>query len=288
MAFSAESKKVPGTRSPDAMAEHVRQKLLVAAVEAKVPTIGALLRKADEDGSGSLTYKEFYTTLRKLLQLTAAAVTDDAIRVSFKAIDKTGDGTLSRHEFASYLRGKRKKARPADEDAAAEDDIKLAACLDPSNRLAAEQNALRRAERLAMVRRRLKAAIKREGLTLAAFFEQADLDRDGSWSPGELEALVRGRLSMPPRSCSDADIALLFRELDTGHDERLSVEEMGRFLEARADAAPTPNPAPGAPPRRRRLDDLAVPSPRKHADPGGGGFVDALVRGEATIRAGKG
>ena len=105
MAFSAESKKVPGTRSPDAMAEHVRQKLLVAAVEAKVPTIGALLRKADEDGSGSLTYKEFYTTLRKLLQLTAAAVTDDAIRVSFKAIDKTGDGTLSRHEFASYLRG---------------------------------------------------------------------------------------------------------------------------------------------------------------------------------------
>ena len=72
--------KASVARSPNQLAQHVRQKVLVAAVARGVPTINDLLKRADEDKSGALSYKEFYTTLRKLLQLTAAAVTDDAVR----------------------------------------------------------------------------------------------------------------------------------------------------------------------------------------------------------------
>ena len=80
--------KASVARSPNQLAQHVRQKVLVAAVARGVPTINDLLKRADEDKSGALSYKEFYTTLRKLLQLTAAAVTDDAVRQTFKVIDK--------------------------------------------------------------------------------------------------------------------------------------------------------------------------------------------------------
>ena len=66
--------KASVARSPNQLAQHVRQKVLVAAVARGVPTINDLLKRADEDKSGALSYKEFYTTLRKLLQLTAAAV----------------------------------------------------------------------------------------------------------------------------------------------------------------------------------------------------------------------
>ena len=97
--------KASVARSPNQLAQHVRQKVLVAAVARGVPTINDLLKRADEDKSGALSYKEFYTTLRKLLQLTAAAVTDDAVRQTFKVIDKTGDGALSREEFATFQLG---------------------------------------------------------------------------------------------------------------------------------------------------------------------------------------
>jgi len=93
--------KASVARSPNQLAQHVRQKVLVAAVARGVPTINDLLKRADEDKSGALSYKEFYTTLRKLLQLTAAAVTDDAVRQTFKVIDKTGDGALSREAARS-------------------------------------------------------------------------------------------------------------------------------------------------------------------------------------------
>ena len=125
--------KASVARSPNQLAQHVRQKVLVAAVARGVPTINDLLKRADEDKSGALSYKEFYTTLRKLLQLTAAAVTDDAVRQTFKVIDKTGDGALSREEFATFLRGKNTS-----------DDAQLVDCLDAKNKLAARQAALRR------------------------------------------------------------------------------------------------------------------------------------------------
>ena len=120
--------KASVARSPNQLAQHVRQKVLVAAVARGVPTINDLLKRADEDKSGALSYKEFYTTLRKLLQLTAAAVTDDAVRQTFKVIDKTGDGALSREEFATFLRGKNTS-----------DDAQLVDCLDAKNKLAARQ-----------------------------------------------------------------------------------------------------------------------------------------------------
>lgn len=92
------------------LADYVRQKILVAAVEAGVPTVTALLRRADEDRSGSLSYREFYKTLRVSLQLTAAAVTDDAIRKTFEFVDKTGDGDGPRGEMHVLCAPRRSRA----------------------------------------------------------------------------------------------------------------------------------------------------------------------------------
>ena len=158
--------KASVARSPNQLAQHVRQKVLVAAVARGVPTINDLLKRADEDKSGALSYKEFYTTLRKLLQLTAAAVTDDAVRQTFKVIDKTGDGALSREEFATFLRGKNTS-----------DDAQLVDCLDAKNKLAARQAALRREARLKLLRKRLRKAVQLHG----AFFENHDT-WNGPWT----------------------------------------------------------------------------------------------------------
>ena len=218
-----------------------------------------------------LSYKEFYLTLRKLLQLSAASVTDDAIRTAFKVVDRTGDGALSREEFSRFLRGKA---------AGADDDVPLARCLDPALRLAATQSALRRSERLGLLRRRLRAAIKRQGITLKAFFAEADSDGDGAWSAGEVEALVRGRLRTPPRAVSDADIALLFRELDTGGDDRLSAAELSRFLVDAPAHTPTSPKSSRSP--SRRTDALASPKLRGRPDLRMG-IVEGLVKGDHVV-----
>ena len=73
----------------------------MAAVAKGVPTINDLLKRADEDKSGALSYKEFYTTLRKLLQLTAAAVTDGGAPDS-KVINKA---VTMRCRGAAFLQG---------------------------------------------------------------------------------------------------------------------------------------------------------------------------------------
>ncbi len=49
--------KASVARSPNQLAQHVRQKVLVAAVARGVPTINDLLKRADEDKSGALSYK---------------------------------------------------------------------------------------------------------------------------------------------------------------------------------------------------------------------------------------
>ena len=212
--------KASVARSPDQLAKHVRQKVLVAAVERRVPTIHALLQRADEDASGSLSYKEFYTTLRKLLQLSAAAVTDDAVRATFKVIDKSGDGSLSRAEFATFLRG-----------AETDDDHALEACLDPVHRLAARQAALRRELRLKLLRKRLRKAVARSGRRV--------FDRNEAYDMDEFADVMRNTLAL---SLSDADVQLVFRELADG--DALSSSAVGRFVADTEKAPDKENDSP--------------------------------------------
>jgi hypothetical protein len=239
--------KASVARSPNQLAQHVRQKVLVAAVARGVPTINDLLKRADEDKSGALSYKEFYTTLRKLLQLTAAAVTDDAVRQTFKVIDKTGDGALSREEFATFLRGKNTS-----------DDAALVDCLDAKNKLAARQAALRREARLKLLRKRLRKAVQLHG----SFFENHDTE----WSLDEFLEVVRTTLALGAHAITDADVEMVFRELSDG--DALHPDAVARFVNPpekareKENAAP-PSPAPDAP---SRLDALSRPK-RVHDKP---------------------
>ena len=239
--------KASVARSPNQLAQHVRQKVLVAAVARGVPTINDLLKRADEDKSGALSYKEFYTTLRKLLQLTAAAVTDDAVRQTFKVIDKTGDGALSREEFATFLRGKNTS-----------DDAQLVDCLDAKNKLAARQAALRREARLKLLRKRLRKAVQLHG----AFFENHDTE----WSLDEFLEVVRTTLALGAHAITDADVDMVFRELSD--DDKLHPDAVARFVNPpekareKENAAPS-EPAPDAP---SRLDALSRPK-RVHDKP---------------------
>ncbi|CAH0368666.1 unnamed protein product [Pelagomonas calceolata] len=239
--------KASVARSPNQLAQHVRQKVLVAAVARGVPTINDLLKRADEDKSGALSYKEFYTTLRKLLQLTAAAVTDDAVRQTFKVIDKTGDGALSREEFATFLRGKNTS-----------DDAQLVDCLDAKNKLAARQAALRREARLKLLRKRLRKAVQLHG----SFFENHSVE----WSLDEFLDVVRNTLALGAHAITDADVEMVFRELSDG--DALHPDAVARFVNPekptteKENAAP-PTPAPDAP---SRLDALSRPK-RVHDKP---------------------
>ena len=221
--------KASVARSPNQLAQHVRQKVLVAAVARGVPTINDLLKRADEDKSGALSYKEFYTTLRKLLQLTAAAVTDDAVRQTFKVIDKTGDGALSREEFATFLRGKNTS-----------DDAQLVDCLDAKNKLAARQAALRREARLKLLRKRLRKAVQLHG----AFFENHDTE----WSLDEFLEVVRTTLALGAHAITDADVDMVFRELSDG--DKLHPDAVARFVNPEKPAPEKENAAPPHRPRR--------------------------------------
>ena len=238
--------KASVARSPNQLAQHVRQKVLVAAVARGVPTINDLLKRADEDKSGALSYKEFYTTLRKLLQLTAAAVTDDAVRQTFKVIDKTGDGALSREEFATFLRGKNTS-----------DDAQLVDCLDAKNKLAARQAALRREARLKLLRKRLRKAVQLHG----SFFENHSVE----WSLDEFLDVVRNTLALGAHAITDADVEMVFRELSDG--DALHPDAVARFVnppeKAREKENAAPPPAPDAP---SRLDALSRPK-RVHDKP---------------------
>ncbi len=239
--------KASVARSPNQLAQHVRQKVLVAAVARGVPTINDLLKRADEDKSGALSYKEFYPTLTKLLQLTAAAVTEDAVRQTFKVIDKTGDGALSREEFATFLRGKNTS-----------DDAALVDCLDAKNKLAARQAALRREARLKLLRKRLRKAVQLHG----SFFENHDTE----WSLDEFLEVVRTTLALGAHAITDADVEMVFRELSDG--DALHPDAVARFVNPpekareKENAAP-PSPAPDAP---SRLDALSRPK-RVHDKP---------------------
>ena len=239
--------KASVARSPNQLAQHVRQKVLVAAVARGVPTINDLLKRADEDKSGALSYKEFYTTLRKLLQLTAAAVTDDAVRQTFKVIDKTGDGALSREEFATFLRGKNTS-----------DDAQLVDCLDAKNKLAARQAALRREARLKLLRKRLRKAVQLHG----AFFENHDTE----WSLDEFLEVVRTTLALGAHAITDADVDMVFRELS--ESDKLHPDAVARFVnppeKAREKENAAPPPAPSDAPSR--LDALSRPK-RVHDKP---------------------
>ena len=238
--------KASVARSPNQLAQHVRQKVLVAAVARGVPTINDLLKRADEDKSGALSYKEFYTTLRKLLQLTAAAVTDDAVRQTFKVIDKTGDGALSREEFATFLRGKNTS-----------DDAQLVDCLDAKNKLAARQAALRREARLKLLRKRLRKAVQLHG----AFFENHDTE----WSPDEFLEVVRTTLALGAHAVTDADVDMVFRELSD--DDKLHPDAVARFVNPPAKATEKENAAPPPPTDTpSRLDALSRPK-RVHDKP---------------------
>ena len=238
--------KASVARSPNQLAQHVRQKVLVAAVARGVPTINDLLKRADEDKSGALSYKEFYTTLRKLLQLTAAAVTDDAVRQTFKVIDKTGDGALSREEFATFLRGKNTS-----------DDAQLVDCLDAKNKLAARQAALRREARLKLLRKRLRKAVQLHG----AFFENHDTE----WSPDEFLHVVRDTLALGAHAITDADCEMVFRELS--ESDKLHPDAVARFVNPPAKATEKENAAPPPPTDTpSRLDALSRPK-RVHDKP---------------------
>jgi len=238
--------KASVARSPNQLAQHVRQKVLVAAVARGVPTINDLLKRADEDKSGALSYKEFYTTLRKLLQLTAAAVTDDAVRQTFKVIDKTGDGALSREEFATFLRGKNTS-----------DDAQLVDCLDAKNKLAARQAALRREARLKLLRKRLRKALQLHG----AFFENHDTE----WSLDEFLEVVRTTLALGAHAITDADVDMVFRELSD--DDKLHPDAVARFVNPPEKAREKENAAPPPPTDTpSRLDALSRPK-RVHDKP---------------------
>jgi len=258
-----------------AAAEYVRQKVLFAAVERKSTiTVGDLLRSADADASGSLSYREFHSTLRRSLQLPSAVVGDAAIKTAFAVIDTSGDGELSREEFATYLRGGKKGG---DADA-----LPLMNCLDKMRRLTATANALRRTERLTVLRKRLRAAIAREGATVESFIASADAIGDGAWSPEEMEGLVREHLNLAADRCSDSDITLLFRELDVSRTGTITAGDLAEFLERKAEGGALPKKKKD----RTRTDDLAVPLLHQHGHDPNADIVEEALHGVQHASAG--
>jgi len=201
MFFCTESR-----RSKASTALHVRQKIIWCALEdGGLETMADVVR-AIEPASPTVTYRQFFVALRKTLHLTAAAVTDDAVRTTFKTLDTFGDGAISRDEFLSFIIGR-------------DHGRSLASCLDAAARATLTQRELRRTERVNVLGRRVRRAVDRSGAGVDAYFR--DDHFDGLWSCHELTDVLRHRLGLNARACSHDDVLLLLREVSRPRRRRL-------------------------------------------------------------------
>jgi hypothetical protein len=78
----------------EANMEAIRRKLYAASYAAGGQDWHKLFQSVDKDKSGELGFPEFRTAVRKGAKLSPTVVSDNALRVLFKAVDM--DGSVSR------------------------------------------------------------------------------------------------------------------------------------------------------------------------------------------------
>ena len=81
-------------------------KKLVQAASLEIVTKigwGVLFQRYDEDGEGSLDYREFATIVRRDCKIPAAVVPDTDLRQLFNAVDVDRSASIDAQEFESFI-----------------------------------------------------------------------------------------------------------------------------------------------------------------------------------------
>ena len=81
-------------------------KKLVQAASLEIVTKigwGVMFQRYDEDGEGSLDYREFATIVRRDCKIPAAVVPDTDLRQLFNAVDVDRSASIDAQEFESFI-----------------------------------------------------------------------------------------------------------------------------------------------------------------------------------------
>jgi Ca2+-binding EF-hand superfamily protein len=213
----------------DEMLARVRRRINASKVRSNM-TWEQLFKLMDSDGGGSLDIREFKTSMRGILKVTATSVNDRELRHLFRMLDGDGSGDIELAELLNFLqRGKR---TPAEEEA-------------------------RKEQYVQRVRKSLNLAFGRLSTNehdVKALFNKIDSDGGGTLSFFEFETFVRFELKVDTFSVKNADLKGFYHYLDEDGNG-LEVGELLAFLKQARQRTRVfderPKSAPGVIPKTR-------------------------------------
>jgi Ca2+-binding EF-hand superfamily protein len=196
----------PRCRVEEELQQKMRVKFQAAVAQTKDHTVEAVINKADKSGTGSLEREEFRIMCRKICKIPPKEVSDGDLDTFFDWITCDDEGVLHCEKMTEFIARRLKEEEP--DDAACKMQIDQA---------------------LHKLRARIKVQTKGDK-DVEKLYHECDGNGDGTLDFSEFKRAIRKVLKIPAGELTDKTVLTLFRILDEGDEDCVSLMDFTEFV----------------------------------------------------------
>jgi hypothetical protein len=195
----------PRYRVEEELQQKMRVKFQAAVAQTKDHTVEAVINKADKSGTGTLECEEFRSMCRRICKIPPKEVSDADLDSFFEWITCEDGGVLHCEKMSEFI-----ARRPKEEPTVAKGKMQI-------------DQALQK------LRARINVQTK-GGKDVEKLYHECDGNGDGTLDFSEFKRAIRKVLKIPAGELTDKTVLTLFRILDEGDEDCVSLMDFTEFV----------------------------------------------------------